>query len=881
VSGLTLLLLISVVIRSLALVWSVVLVWRHKDWRMGTLTGMLVLGVFRQAPALLSHLRSGHGAPASEHELAGEIPALLVSILALTFVYVLDRSITLQKAENQRLRNAEGRLRESEARLRVMLEQIPAVVWTTDRDLHFTSSLGAGLANLGLEADQVVGMSLFEYFGSEDENFPAVKAHRQALAGELVAFEQNWGGQSFHVMVEPLRAGDDDITGTLGVALDITELVKSEEALRESEERYRDFLAQTSEGIWRLELVQPMSLDLSEEEQVEHFYRYGSLAECSDAFAHMYGLAAASVLVGARLDEILPRSEPRNRQHLRTFVRRGYSLADAVSSETDDQGRQRHFVNSLTGIVEGGHLVRLWGIKRDVSEHEEAEQALRASEERYRELFHSSQDTIFISTPEGRIVDINPVGLELLGFERKEDLVRIDIASELYQDPDDRQRILEVLTEQGYCRDYEIRLRRRDGTPLRVLETTTAVTDTKGRIVALRGMLRDVTQQRQLEEQLLRAQRMEAVGQLAGGVAHDFNNLLTVINGRSDLLRTLLEPGSPLVREVDEIKQAGERAAALTRQLLILSRRQLSSPSAVNLNQIIDSVENLLQRSIGEQVELICRLNPELANIKADPSQIEQVLLNLALNARDAMPRGGTLTIETDNAKVAVGSSLNALGLQVGPHVVLRVEDTGVGIDSRILPQIFEPFVTTKAPGEGTGLGLSTVYGIVQQSNGEIRVDSESGRGACFEIFLPAVEEPVAEDDDPEPELETPRGSETILLVEDEAAVRSLLRRFLDSQGYRVMEAADGEGALEQAEGRDGRFDLLLTDLVMPGMGGFELARRMERRWPELKILFMSGYSEDAVGMMDNEPVMDAANFLQKPFSTDLLAHRIRAILDP
>lgn len=879
-SALTLLLLVSIVIRTLALIWSVVLVLRHRDWRMATLTGMLVLGVFRQAPALISHLGPGHEIPPSEHELAGEIPALLVSILALAFVYVLDRSITDQKNENARLRSAEKKLLESEARLRVMLEQIPAIVWTTGLDLHFTSSLGAGLANLGLEAGQVVGVSLYDYFGRDDSSFPALEAHRKALEGELVAFEQTWGGQSFHVVVEPLRDDDQAIIGTLGVALDVTELVASEQALRQSEERYRDFLAQTSEGIWRLELAQPMSLDLEEEEQIEFFYRYGSLAECSDSFARMYGLTTASVLVGAKLDEVLPRSNAGNLEHLRTFVRRGYSLADAASSEEVDRNGRRHYLNSLTGIIEDEELVRLWGIKRDVTEHEDAEQALRASEERYRDLFQASQDTIFISTPEGRIIDINPAGLKLLGFERKEDLLSVDIPAKLYHDPEDRQRILQVLERDGHCRDFEIRLRHRDGRLLRVLETTTAVTDSSGRIIALRGMLRDVSQQRKLEEQLLRSQRMEAVGHLAGGVAHDFNNLLTVINGRSDLLRTLLEPGSPLVREVDEIKQAGKRAAALTRQLLILSRRQMSSPSAVNLNQIIDNVENLLRRSIGEQVDLVSRLNPDLANIKADPSQVEQVLLNLALNAKDAMPRGGSLTLETDNVGISRGSSLNAMGLDVGPHVVLRVEDTGVGIDSRILGQIFEPFVTTKRPGEGTGLGLSTVYGIVRQSNGQIRVDSEPGRGACFEIFLPAVEEPVETRTDPAEDKVSPRGSETILLVEDEAAVRSLLRRFLDGQGYRVVECQDGETALREAERRDGELDLLLTDLVMPTMGGFELARQMESRWPELKILFMSGYSEDAVGMMDNEPMMNATNFLQKPFSTDLLARRVRAILD-
>jgi PAS domain S-box-containing protein len=368
-TGLTLLLLISIVIRGAALLWSIVLVNRYRDWRMATLTAMLVLSVARQVPAFVTHIQTGIVEPLSTHELAGEIPALLVSILTFAFVFVLDRSIASQKAENEQLRRAERKLRESEARLRLMLEQIPAVVWTTDKDLKFTSSLGAGLSNLGLEPGQVIGMSLHEYFGGGDEGFPALEAHRQALQGELIAFEQDWGGQSFHVMVEPLKSANDAITGTLGVALDISELVASERALRRSEERYRDFLAQTSEGIWRLELAQPMPLDLPEDEQIEHFYRYGFLAECSDAFAHMYGLAASNVLVGARLDEILPRSDSRNHKHLLTFVRRGYSLENAASTEKHDDGRERHYVNSLTGIVESESL-------RSSSAHPKAESSI-------------------------------------------------------------------------------------------------------------------------------------------------------------------------------------------------------------------------------------------------------------------------------------------------------------------------------------------------------------------------------------------------------------------------------------------------------------------------------------------------------------------------
>jgi PAS domain S-box-containing protein len=575
----------------------------------------------------------------------------------------------------------------------------------------------------------------------------------------------------------------------------------------------------------------------------------------------------------------LSHDDPQVLEHLSVFVKSDYDLEEAEIEELDRRGRARFHQINLTGILEDRFLVRVWGTHRDITDHRRAQQALRASEERYREIFEGSLDTLFISTPEGHLLDINPAGLRLLGYDSKDELLQVDI-EELYVDPDVRQSGLDRLAKEEFLRDFELRLRRKDGSQVAVLETTTAVKGESGELFALRGMLRDVTDQRALEEQLLRSQRMEAVGRLAGGVAHDFNNLLTVINGRSDLLRSQLDPGSPLVAEVDEIKAAGERAAALTRQLLVLSRRRTSSPQAINLNGLVKSMENLLRRSIGERIELVAHFDPDLANIKADPGQIEQVILNLALNARDAMPRGGRLVIDTTNVSVTPGSALALYGLAPGPYVFLRFEDTGTGIDPGIRGQIFEPFFSTKDPAEGTGLGLATVYGIVQQSNGHVRVESEPGRGACFEVYFPAVSDPVESTRKQVAVPSSPSGSETVLLVEDEAAVRGLLRRFMDGKGYRVLEAADGEEALSVVENEAGRIDLLLTDLVMPGMGGFELAHRLEAKLPDVKILFMSGYSEGAEAFFNSGLVSDAKNFLQKPFSTDLLAQRLREVLD-
>jgi len=877
----TALIVISIVLRFAAFGWSLVLGIRLRDWRMGVLSALLVSLALTPSLPLLTHGGLRGSFLDYEQEFLYQLPGLVISVLAVALVWVLGGLLESVRARSEKLEKAKEALRSNEARLRVVLEQIPAVVWTTDADLQFTSSVGAGLADLDLQPNEVVGKTLYEFFSTTDSSYPPIEAHLEALKGRSISYEQDWSGQRYRAVVEALRDASGLVVGVLGVALDVTDLVASEQALKRSEARYLDFLAQTSEGIWRVELAQPISVEAAEEEQIEHFYQFGVLAECSDAFAKMFGLTSASVLVDARLDEILPRSESDNLELLRTFIRRDYRLEDAESTEEDDMGRRRHFVNSLTGITENGNLIRIWGIRRDVTAHRDADRALKASEEKYRELFEASQDTIFISTPDGRLIDINPAGVRLLGYGSKKELLHVDVGRDLYVEPGKREQVVEMLNEHGGCRDFELRLSRKDGTQIVVQETASVVRDPDGDVVAYRGVLRDVSRQRQLEDQLQSAQRMEAVGRLAGGVAHDFNNLLTVINGRSDLLSSQLMPDDPMMQEVEEIQRAGERAAALTKQLLILSRRPVGSPRPLDLNRVIEGLEKLLNRSIGEGIELVTRLAPNLPRIIADEGQIEQVLLNLALNAHEAMPEGGTLTIETESLSIEEASANQFVGLESGSYVILRAGDTGVGIESSIRGRIFEPFFTTKESTRSAGLGLSTVYGVVTQCQGQIRVESEPGQGARFEIYLPSEELSVSsESEQGEPPQETLRGKERILLVEDEAAVRNLLRRFLDSQGYHVTEAQNGEDAASLVQTSNGGFDLLLTDLVMPGMGGFELARRLEHEWPNLRVIFMSGYSEEAVCDPEARPLMNPANFLHKPFSTDLLARQLRAVLD-
>ena len=392
------------------------------------------------------------------------------------------------------------------------------------------------------------------------------------------------------------------------------------------------------------------------------------------------------------------------------------------------------------------------------------------------------------------------------------------------------------------------------------------------------AIFQDVTEQRLAEERSNQSEQMAAIGRLTGGVAHDFNNLLTAIIGYTNLLQLRTDNEHPLRNYIEEIAKAGNRAASLTNQLLAFSRRQVLQPKVLNLNRIVAEMENLLQRLIGEDVELTTNLSPELGRVKADPGQIEQVLMNLVVSARDAMPQGGKLMIETANVVFDESYARTHLTIQPGRHVLLAVTDTGSGMDKQTLSHIFEPFFTTKPRGKGTGLGLSTAYGVVQQSGGNIWAYSEPGMGATFKIYLPCIEEYSAVAEPAALTIESLGGEETILLTEDEEAVRKLARKVLEDYGYRIIEAENAADALEMYRQYRGTIHLLVTDVVMPGLSGTELARRICDMDPLIKVLYMSGYTDDAIvhhGVLDAE-----FPFLQKPFTPDALAHKVREVLD-
>jgi PAS domain S-box-containing protein len=508
-----------------------------------------------------------------------------------------------------------------------------------------------------------------------------------------------------------------------------------------------------------------------------------------------------------------------------------------------------------------------------------ADEAVRESDARFRAIFERAAVGIVITDLAGRVTASNSTFHDMLDYDDEElsgmagtDLVHPEdapataaLARELAAGTRDHYR-----TERRYVRlDGEVVWGRVAGSVLRGAD---------GRPQFEVAMVENITDQKLLEEQLRQSQKMEAVGLLAGGVAHDFNNLLTVISGSTELLLGDAAGLDPSRGRLQAIRTAADQAAALTRQLLAFSRKQVLQPKVLDLNIAVAETESMLRRLIGEHIELTTALDPELGVVRADPGQIGQVILNLAVNARDAMATGGRLTIETANLDLDEVEARHRLALEPGRYVTISVTDTGHGMDEATQARIFEPFFTTKEQGRGTGLGLATVYGILAQSGGGIDVASAPGAGTTFTVCLPRLDEGAAEHEQPARVPRPARGSETILLVEDETAVRTLFVDVLEAEGYSVLAADDVEDALRLGDAHGGPIDLVLTDVVMPGMNGPELAGRLLGARPALKVVFMSGYTDDAVAR--NGVLEPGAMFLQKPFSIDVLLRTVREVLD-
>jgi len=506
------------------------------------------------------------------------------------------------------------------------------------------------------------------------------------------------------------------------------------------------------------------------------------------------------------------------------------------------------------------------------------DEALRASESHYRSLVQNAPYGIYRSTVDGRFLAVNLALVAMLGYDSEEELLAADVTTDVYRDPEIRHRLVAQHQLARTITNLGVEWKRKDGRIIPVRLSGRAVFSPDGTPDGFEMIVEDITTRRTLEEQLRQAQKMEAVGQLAGGVAHDFGNLITAIMGYSDLVLRQMASEDPRRDDVLEIKRTAERAGALTRQLLAYSRRQLLQPQVFDVSALVGEMAGMLRRLIGEDIQL-ATVAREPALVKADPGQLEQVVMNLALNARDAMPGGGRLTIETALVECDETFTRRHAGMVPGPYLMLAVTDTGTGMTPETQAHLFEPFFTTKSPGVGTGLGLATVYGIVKQSGGFISVYSEPHQGSTFKIYLPRATAAVRRQSVPSHATESASGSETVLLVEDEASVRIPSRAFMKASGYRVLEAANGEEALRLLEAQEGRpIHLLVTDVVMPKMKGQELAARFLARRPGTPVLFTSGYTQNTFG--DDGTLAPGAHFLQKPFAPEELARRVREILD-
>ena len=537
-------------------------------------------------------------------------------------------------------------------------------------------------------------------------------------------------------------------------------------------------------------------------------------------------------------------------------------------------------LESTSSVIQDadGKPEKLIIVNRDVTERKRAEETLRRLETGFRSVVEDAPYGIYRANTAGRFLQVNPALQKMLGYDSTEELLGKDLPSEIFGHSEEYQRLTELLTRTEEIKDLEMEWKRKDATPITVRCSGRRVNDENGALAYFEAFAEDVTEKRILERQLRMAQKMEAIGRLSGGIAHDFNNLLGVIIGYSRVLKRELGANNPQAEHALEIEKAGQRAASLTKQLLAFSRQQVLSPAVLNLNTLAADMEKMLPQLLGEDTEVSLLLDPELGNVKADQSQIEQVIMNLAVNARDAMPMGGKLKIETSNVELDQTYVRSHPGSKLGSFVLLAVIDSGTGMDPATLTHIFEPFFTTKELGKGTGLGLATVYGIVKQSNGYIGLESIVGKGTSFQIYLPRhAGQPVIDDlkiDSPE----NLRGTETILLVEDSEPLRKLAKTFLESRGFRVLSAESGEDALQVAARFGGAFDLLLTDVVMPGINGRILAENLLLRQPGMKILYMSGYTDSFIA---GHGVLDPGiHLLHKPFIEEVLIRKVREVID-
>lgn len=748
------------------------------------------------------------------------------------------------------LRDQAESLRDSERRYRLLFDNNPHPMWVYDLgSLAFLAVNDAAVAHYGYSKAEFLSMTIRDIRPRED--IPALLDNVRRVSSGLdragVWRHRKKDGTIIEVDIISHTLEFDGRLAELVLARDVTDQLRTQRELEASEERYRRLIEFFPDAILvhkqnRIVLLNQAGLRLLGATRVEEILGKSPLDVVHPDYRS---------LVRGRIRQVLELGEPTPLVELKILCVDGSAVdIEATATPFQDRGETAVLV-----------------ILRDITERKRAA-------ERSQMILNTALDGFWIVDLQGRILEVNDAYCQLTGYSRGELLLMSVADVEAVESAEEVRAHIQRVIEAGSGR-FETRHRRKDGMLVDVDVSVRYSESEGGRLFAF---FRDVTERKRLEEQLRQSQKMEAIGRLAGGVAHDFNNLLTVITGYSLALKEQLEASDPRLQPIEEIQKAAERAAALTRQLLVFSRRQVLQPRAVDLNALVTNMTGMLRRLIGEDIEFVSALAPSLWPVKADPSQIEQVIMNLAVNARDAMPDGGTLTIETDNVESVRTIGLVQSPIYGSPAVRLTVRDTGKGIDPETRSHMFEPFFSTKELGKGTGLGLATVYGIVAQSGGTIDVKSEPGLGTAFTIYLPRVD-PSSHLTAALSSMASPGGgSETILLVEDEDIVRVLVRDVLKRYGYRVLDAANVQEALQICESNEGRIDLLLTDIVMPGMSGRRLAEEVVAKGWGTRVLFMSGYTDDMIlrhGVQETNVA-----FIQKPFTPDALARQVREVLD-
>jgi two-component system cell cycle sensor histidine kinase/response regulator CckA len=634
----------------------------------------------------------------------------------------------------------------------------------------------------------------------------------------------------------------------------------SDEAIRRSESLYRSLIEGSIQGV------------------VIHVD--GIIKLANPALASMLGIERADELIGQPVWQYVAPQDREMAQAYQKARKEGRSAPNNFELHLLKRDGAVIALDCMASSIawEGGQATLATVV--DMTERKRAEQGLRVSDERFRQIAENIKEAFIVVELDGfRPLYLSRMWEEIWG-RSLEEAYRQPMAWLQAIHPDDAGVIAEArqAIEKGDPIARNFRVVRPDGTIRWVRARAFPVYNANRELYREVGLVEDITDLRRTEEQLLQAQKMEAVGRLAGGVAHDFKNLLTAILGYSELVLQDLGPDHASAMDVKEIRAAGQSAENLTRQLLAFSRRQILQPQTLDLNKVLTRVDALLQRIIGEDVELTMKLTAPLGRVSADPGQIEQVVLNLAVNARDAMPHGGKLTIETANVVLDHDYVAQHTGATPGPHVMVAVTDTGTGMDQATQQRLFEPFFTTKEPGRGTGLGLATVYGIVTQSRGSIWVYSELGQGSTFKVYLPVTTEEVVAPVAMEMSPASLSGTETVLVVEDQIEARSVICETLRRRGYTVIESVNGPDAIVKGRQVDVTIDVMLTDVIMPGMGGRRVAEVIRATRPQLKVVYMSGYTDSAI--VDHGILEPGVTFVQKPFATETLLRKIREVLD-